>query len=288
MRAARVRRSLLRGPSNRRLRRPERGARAMDSARAAARTVVRPLLFLFAAALLAAGGVTAGRWLLTSPHFMVKHIRIDGTHRAGAEELRRRIGLDPASNIFRIRVGDVVRDLESHPWVRRAVARRELPDTVAVEVTEYEPRAVVLMGHLYLTDGDGRLFKRVIEGEARDLVVVTGIDRVGYLEDREGAEARIREALALIEAYRRPGRPRLSEVSLDAGGGFTLYTYNGATQIRLGRAPMLRALSRLDVVLAALGPDLVRVRTIHLDGSSQRVAVRLAAEAEPTDTETQR
>ena len=77
-------------------------------------------------------------------------------------------------------------------------------------------------------------------------------------------------------------------MSLDAGGGFTLYTYNGAMQIRLGQAPMLRALSRLDVVLAALGPDLARARTIHLDGSSQRVAVRLAAEAEPTDTETQR
>jgi cell division septal protein FtsQ len=288
MHAARVRRDWLRAPSNRRLRRPGREGSALDSVRAACRSIVRPMLFLAAAAVLAAGAVTGSRWLLHSPHFMVKHIRIDGTRRAGADELRRRIGLDPGSNIFRIGVRDVVRDLESHPWVKHAAAHRELPDTVAVEITEYEPSAVVLMGHLYLADADGRLFKRVVEGEARDLVVVSGIDRVAYLEDRPSAESRIREALDLIEAYRRPGRPRLSEVSLDAGGGFTLYTYHGAMQVRLGRSTVGRALTRLDVVLAALGPDLVRARTIHLDGSSQRVAVRLAAEAEPTATETQR
>ena len=290
MRAPTVRRTLFHGPANRRVRRPERedGGKAPARLVEVVRAVVRPMLFLVAAALLALGGASAARWLLTSPSFMVRHIRIEGTRRAGAEELRRRIGLEPAANIFRVSARDVVRDLESHPWVRRATAHRRLPDTIVVEITEHEPRAVVVMGHLYLTDVDGRLFKRVLEGEARDLVVVTGIDRVTYLEDREGAEARIREALELIDAYRRPGRPRLSEISLGAGGAFTLTTYDGATQIRLGTAQIRRTLSRLDVVLAALGPDLRRARTIHLDGSSQRVAVRLAAETEPIAAETTR
>jgi len=287
MRVPRVKRTVFRGAANRRVRRPDRDMpplRWVEGARAA----VRPMLFLAAAGLLGVGGASAARWLLSSPNFMVRHIQIEGTHRAGAEELRRRIGLEPATNIFRVRARDVVRDLESHPWVKRATAHRRLPDTIVVEVAEHEPRAAVVMGHLYLADVDGRLFKRVVEGEARDLVVVTGIDRVTYLEDREGAEARIRKALEVVEAYRRPGRPRLSEISLDAGGGCTLYTYNGAMQIRLGTAPTRRILSRLDVVLAALGPDLPRARTIHLDGSSQRVAVRLAAELQPTAAETTR
>lgn len=290
MPVARVKRGLFQGSANRRVRRPEREGRASAALAvvSVARAAIRPTLFLAAAGLLGLGGVSGVKWLLASPSFMVRHIRIEGTRRAGVEELRRRIGLEPATNIFRVRARDVVRDLESHPWVKRATAYRSLPDTIVVEVTEHEPKAVVVMGHLYLTDGDGRLFKRVLDGEARDLVVVTGIDRLTYLEDREGAEARIREALELIDAYRRPGRPRLSEVNLDVGGGFTLYTYNGATQIRIGTTPTRRTLSRLDVVLAALGPDLPRARTIHLDGLSQRVAVRLAAETEPTAAETTR
>jgi len=286
MRACRAKSALFRGSSNRRVRRPGRdGSALVEGGRSAAgllRALLRPLLFLGVAAALAVGGARAYRWLTSAPHFMVRTIHVEGAARVTADEVRRRIGLEPATNIFRVRTQEVVRDVESHPWVKSATARRELPDALRVEVTEHQPRVAVLMGHLYLADADGRLFKRALPGEAKDLPVVTGLDRVTYLEDRQRAEGRIREALHALDAYRRPGRPRLSEISLDSGGGLTLYTYTGATQIRVGTTPLADAFGRLDLVLAALGPDLPRARTIHLDGASQRVAVRLSAEPEPS------
>lgn len=278
------RRSWLRGPSNRRIRRPARGGRGKRQGRTLVsllKACVRPVLFLGLAAGMAWGGARAYRWLLTSPSFVVRTIRIEGTVRADADDLRYRIGLEPATNIFQIHKSTVDRDVESHPWVKSATVHRELPRTIVVRVTEHEPRAVVLLGHLYLSDANGRLFKRAVLGETEGLVVVTGLDRVTFLEDRYAAEARIREALRLLDRYERPGRPRLSEVAIDPGGGFTLYTYAGATQLRLGKESLDRGLRRLDLVLGALGPDLPRARIIHLDGSARRVAVRLSAEPVP-------
>jgi len=250
------------------------------------RAAVRPVLFLGLAAAMAFGGARGYRWLMASPAFLIKDIRIEGADRANAEDVRRRIGLDPATNIFRIRTKDVVRDVESHPWIKRAAVRRELPGTIVVRLTEHEAKAAVLLGHLYLADADGRLFKRAVLTESTGLVIITGLDRVTYLEDRDAAEARIRGALAVLDTYRRPGRPRLSEISLDPGGGLTLYTYAGATQFRIGREPLDQALRRLDLVLSALGPDLPRARIIHLDGSARRVAVRLSADPVPATEST--
>ena len=285
MRAYRVkRRSWLRRTTNRRMRRPERESGAGQTGRRLLswlRAAVRPVLFLGVAVAMAFGAARGYRWLLASPSFLVRNIRVEGAHRVDGDDLRHRIGLDPATNIFRVKTQDVVRDVESHPWIKHATVRRELPGTIAVRVREHEPKALVLLGHLYLADAEGRLFKRAAAGEVENLIIVTGLDRVTFLENRDEAQERIRRALGVLDEYRRPGRPRLSEISLDPGGGLTLYTYAGATQFRLGKEPLDQALRRLDLVLGALGPDLPRARVIHLDGSARRVAVRLSADPVP-------
>lgn len=279
-------RGLLVTRQNRRLRRARASRSLGDRIRrlgAALRASARPLGFVLVAGALAVGAVRLARFAMTSPRFAVREIRIEGARRAGSDELRGRIGIEPGANVFRVRLGDVVRDVRSSPWVQKARARRELPGRIVVEVVEYEPRALALLGHLYLVDGDGHVFKRAAPEETAGLPVVTGLDRVDFVSDRAAGEARLREAVAFLDEYRRRGRPELAEIHLEPTGRPTLYTRDGAVQIRLGDGPLDRRLARLDVVWAALGPEARRVRAIYLDHRTRqdRVTVRVADSGVP-------
>ncbi|MEK6606820.1 MAG: FtsQ-type POTRA domain-containing protein [Myxococcota bacterium] len=266
---------------NRRLRRRahSRGARSLLRRFASGfRAALRPCLFALVAAGSAAGAVALVRFALASPRFRVREVRVEGTGRARPDELRGRLRIDPEANIFRVELAEIVRDTESDPWVREAHAHRELPGTIVVDVTEHVPRIAVLLGHLYLADAEGHVFKRASADEAAGLPVVTGLDRLELIADREAGERRLRDAVALVDAYAKEGRPALGEVHLEPAGTPTLYTRDGAVQIRLGEGALDKRLARLDVVWGALGPEAERVRAIYLDSPTRedRVTVRLA------------
>ena len=173
--------------------------------------------------------------------------------------------------------------LATHPWILSARVRRELPSTLAIEVTERHAVASALLGALYLLDEAGRPFKRATFAEADGLPVITGVTRDQYAAVRGTSEAVFRQALALSAAYSdgHPERPKLSEVHVDTRAGFSLVLYDGSGEIRLGRGDFEAKLARLDRIFAALGPrSPAALQTVYLDGPlSDRVAVRMAGAA---------
>jgi cell division protein FtsQ len=302
------RRGLFRRRSNRRIlvSRPSIALWLADLLQALARKLVfvgkvlAVVAFLGGAAL---AGRQAIRHVIASPRFAVRDIRVGPTVHVAADDLRALTGVRVGDRLLAIDPDLVATRLTAHPWVVSARVRRELPSTLAIEVTERRAVASALLGALYLLDPAGHPFKRATFEEADGLTVLTGITRDKYAAMRPTSEAAFREALALLAAYggdeaaapdaapnapplegpAPPARPKLSEIHLDARTGFTAVLLDGGGEIRLGRGEWERKLAALDRILGALGPrGPAALATVFLDGApSERVTLRLEPSAVP-------
>lgn len=280
---------LLGGPRNRRLRQrrapraespssPPRDWRALGAK--IGRLALQAGKLLLLCALLAAtgfGGYHGYRRVAASTYFNVKSIEVTGTRRAPRSELVRSVESSRGRSLFAVDLKAIARAVEGHPWVKRADVRRELPDRLVIEVTEHRAQAVLLLGHLYLVGEDGEVFKRAALDEVEGLPVITGVDRLSYLNEPAAARARVVRGLeALRRYYDGAPRPPLSEVNVGEREQVTLYLRHGVA-VRLGAAGAdPTRLKRFDRVWAALGPDTQRVRVVYLDNEirTDRVTVR--------------
>jgi cell division protein FtsQ len=238
------------------------------------------------------GGVGYGAtWLIThARHFAVRAIKFPPLQHVSDAELQARAGLAVGVNLFAVDLSEIERKVLEEPWVKEAHARRELPSTIAVDVSEREAACVVALGALYLADARGVVFKRANPDEAVGLPVVTGIERDAYLGEPEATRAHVREALEVAGAWSASSaRPALGELHWDRTLGITVYTREGAVGVRLGRGETTvqrsARLRNFDIVWTALAERGEKPRMIYLDNRARpdRVTVKLTAPATPDD-----
>jgi cell division septal protein FtsQ len=245
--------------------------------------------------LLLAGAIVAVSWggrlgllhVMNSPRFQLQAIEFAATPHLGQADVLALAGVALGDRLLGVDTDAVAARIASHPWVKTVRASRRLPSCLVIEVSERRAAAVAALSGLYLVDDSGRPFKRASMEEADGLAVLTGIERARYAGMREVSEAAFREALALLREYRsRPGRPAVSEISIDPGFGFSLLLYEGGAEIRLGRENYGKKLAQLDQIFEAVmakgNGGLSALRIVHLDiPESGRVPVLLRSGADP-------
>ena len=248
--------------------------------RARGRRVLPYALAVGISAVLGGGGLFGWHFLTRSAHFAIRDIKFRGIRHAVPEDLERRLTLERGDNLFRADLRAATRELAADPWVISATAHRELPRTLAFDVVEREPACAVLLDGFYLAEKNGHIFKRATTEELENLLVVTGIDHDQAQDDPTASEALVREALAAAEAWGQ--RPALSEISVHAALGVTLFLREGGSEIRLGRGELPRKLARYDLVLRDLARRGEKPRAIILDSVTRpdRIAVRLQPSVE--------
>ncbi len=213
-------------------------------------------------------GVREGyAYATTSPRFEVRGLIYEATPHVDDTRLRELMALSPGTNILSLDLDAIAARVVEDDWVARASVVRVLPDSLEVEVTEHEPRAVLLLGgRLLLVDAEGQPFKALDSGERGQLPVITGFDDAQWLGRPEAVREHVQRGIDALEAYQAKRRPRLSEVNLGDAGELTLYTARMGTQLRLGRGEIEPALERFDALRAALGEEAEKLALIHLDG----------------------
>ena len=191
-----------------------------------------------------AGALAAGyRFLRTSPRFAIAGFEVSGTGHMAADDVVAVAGIALGGNIFALDVEGVEERLERLPWVRQASVSRQLPNTVAIEVTERIAVAVVNADGLYLADAQGRLFKRAdtSTGEVADLLVISGLDRAAFADAAaaSAAAAAIVRATALCARWNELATARgpaalIGEVRIEHDDAYTLYTRAGGIALHVG------------------------------------------------------
>jgi cell division septal protein FtsQ len=214
------------------------------------------------------GGRLAVRHVIASPRFAVREIQVTMAAHVSRDEVLELADVEEGDRLLAIDTEPVAARVASHPWVKSARVRRQLPSTLIIDLTERRAAASAAMGGLYLVDETGHPFKKATMEEADGLPVLTGIDRAWYTEKKEASEGALREALGLLADYGvRPGRPALSELNIDPRFGFSLFLLDGGAEIRLGRGDFSKKLARLDQIFEAVkvNPGMAALRVVHLD-----------------------
>jgi len=258
-------------------------APAMDLRRMAA-SVLGLLLFavkVVVLLVLLCGAVIGGYYtyqrVMHSTYFHVTQIDVRSTRRAPTDQIHRLVRSVLGQNILSLDLGALRRAVQGHPWVRDVRFERELPHTLRVQVTEHRARALLLMGHLYLVNREGQVFKRADADESVGMPVITGISRMTYLNHPATARQQITKALDTLDRYYARVRSPLSEVHVGEHGELTLHLKQGGGAVRVGDEMTNGQLKQMDAVWAALGPEIHRARVVFLDNVARpdRVTVRM-------------
>lgn len=233
----------------------------------------RAVLVLLAGGLLAA---SAHQLLKTTP-FPVQKVEVRGIQRLTREEIVALAGVSLGQDMLALRLKTVGSQVAANPWVADVRIQRFFPGTIAVNITERQPVAVVNMGLLYYLDGQGEPFKPLNLGDKLDYPVVSGLSEEDLNSDPDGAREVLKNACSLIEALKEQGSfilADVSEINYDKTLGFTLYTTSGAVPVRIGSSDFAEKLSRFVRVydhLMTRHPGLLR---IDIDYSDRIVVTR--------------
>ncbi len=198
--------------------------------------------------------------------FPVATVRVEGTVRTDPEAVRRAVGVEPGDPLFGLDVVGIRRAAERLPWVREARVIRQVPGTVRIVVTEWEPRYLIRTDRLAYLTAEGHVVP-VPVAPGDDYPVITGVSPA-QLRRRGEVRQALLELLGLLEGG-LTGED-LGEVHVDPEEGITVYTDRRAVRFGLGGfGEKLERLARLDRHLSRTGQW---ARTVDLDYEDRIVA----------------
>jgi cell division septal protein FtsQ len=152
-----------------------------------------------------------------SPFFAVRHVTIRGNTRLSTGDVQALLTGLPGRNILRVDFAQYRRRVLDSPWVADVTFARELPSTIAVQVTERAPMATARLGNrLYLVDDRGIIIDESgPQYHDLDLPIVDGL-LPGAGTGSAAPADRVRLTAALLGALsaRPEWRRRLSQVDV--------------------------------------------------------------------------
>ena len=129
------------------------------------------------------------RMVIAQAGLEVHDILVAGRGRTSRGDLMRAIATPRGSSIFDLDLAEIQRRVETLPWVKTAVVRRQLPATLYVDLTERRPLALWQhQAKLRLVDRDGEVIAVQDLTAFAELPILVGAD----------APARGRAALEMI------------------------------------------------------------------------------------------
>jgi len=211
---------------------------------------------------------------------LVEHVEFQGAERSSPVALRHLADIRNGTTMWRVDLRRAQRGAEAHPWVRSARVYRKLPDTVVVEVEEYEPVALLHHNGLFYVDRSGAVFLRARTDEL-DYPVITGIDQALERAHPDLPRLVLRDTLWLLETLDSRGlvsRSQVSEIAFSRTRGFTAHLGGGA-ELRFGLEGLDRQVDRLSVLLGE-GVDLGEPVLVDLAPASVAIVRPLGVRGE--------
>jgi cell division protein FtsQ len=195
-------------------------------------------LFIVIQLAAAAGAAVVGAFLLTERfaipnRFRIARIEVKGNNFLSEGEVREMLGPAMGGNLISADLEGLRSNLAASPWVGGAVVRRELPDTLLVDVTERFPIALAETDQLYVMDASGELIDLLGPRTAGfDLPVIRGLRGVSIEVRRD----RARRANALLDDLGDLSS-EVSEISVDRSGDLLVVLRGDGSVLKLAEPP---------------------------------------------------
>jgi cell division septal protein FtsQ len=163
------------------------------------------------------------QYLLTSPHIRLEQVVIEGVDKELKPELARMAQLSTETSLLAIRLNDVKKKMEKHPWIQTVHVERRFPHTLVIQAKKEEPRAIVVLnGQLHYMNLSGKVFVKADEKGAVDLPLITGISTTGRDQERQ-LKLAARILRGLEQEKGTCSLEELSEIHIEEKGRTSLY-----------------------------------------------------------------
>ncbi len=108
-------------------------------------------------------------------YFRTQTITIEGYERLSQKQIADQAQVRKDMNILAINLTMVRKKLLAHPWIAEAEVNREIPARLTIRIKEHAPLAIVDLGHKFLINESGEIFKEWTSGDPGHLPMVTGL-----------------------------------------------------------------------------------------------------------------
>jgi len=208
------------------------------------------------------------RFLGSVTFFRLKNIEVSNAKRLTRAQILEIADVRPGSDLARLNLKQMGKQLTLNPWVENVRIRRSFPDTLSIAVTEREPLAVVNMSYFYYLDNKGTVFKVLNQGDKLDYPVVTGFSEEDLNNDPNGTKEALKTTCELMKILREKGAfilADVSEIHYDKGYGFTLFTTSGSLPVKIGSGDFDAKIARFARIYRELMAQQPTLRYIDLD-----------------------
>jgi len=200
-----------------------------------------------------------GHWvyvhLLSDPYFRVREVEVEGGRKIPREVLLSLTVMEGMPNLFSVKLKDVVKRLESHPWIEQVRVRKVFPHKIVIQVEERKPMAIIQLEELYYVDTQGEIFTPVGDRDEYNYPYVTGLSRRVLEKDPVEAKRLIAKALELLRIVSQEKVPPLEEISeihMEKVFGIHCFTKAEGVEVKMGWEDFEEKLKRLPLIWSDL------------------------------------
>jgi cell division protein FtsQ len=193
--------------------------------------------------------------LLEDPFFRVREVEVEGSQRIPREALLSLAELERVSNLFSLRLKEVAKRLESHPWIEQVQVRKVFPNKVRIRIVERKPVAILQLEELYYIDAGGLIFSPVGDRDGYNYPFLTGLTRGTLEKDPVGAKRLIMKALEFLRILDKEKifpLEEISEVRMEKTYGIQCFTKTQGVEVRMGWEHFGEKLRRFSMIWSDL------------------------------------
>jgi cell division protein FtsQ len=193
--------------------------------------------------------------LLGDPYFRVKEVEVEGGRKITKEALLSLTVMEGRPNLFSVKLKEVVKQIESHPWIEQVRVRKVFPNKILIQVEERKPMAIIQLEELYYIDTRGEIFSPVGEKDEYNYPYLTGLTRQVLEKDPVEAKHLISKALELLRVALQEKMPPLEEISeihMEKAFGIHCFTKAEGVEVKMGWEDFREKLKRLSLIWSDL------------------------------------
>jgi cell division protein FtsQ len=223
-----------------------------------------------------------GHWvyvhLLGDPYFRVGEVEVEGNRKITKETLLSLTVMEGMPNLFSVNLEEIVKRLESHPWIEQVRVRKVFPNKILIQIEERKPMAIIQLEELYYIDARGEIFSPVGDKDEYNYPYLTGLTRTILEKDPIEATRLITKALELlriVDQEKVPPLEDISEVHMEKVFGIHCFTKSEGVEVKMGWEDFGEKLKRLSLIWSDLRKRGLSVTSIDCSDLERMVVKKI-------------
>jgi cell division septal protein FtsQ len=208
----------------------------------------------------------------------VKEVEVEGNRKIPQETLLSLTLMEGMPNLFSINLKEVVKQLESHPWIEQVRVRKVFPHKILIQIEERKPMAIIQLEELYYIDTKGEIFSPVGDRDEYNYPYLTGLTRQVLEKNPVEAKRLITKALELlriVDQEKVPPLEDISEIHMEKIFGIQCFTKTEGVEVKMGWEDFGEKLKRTSLIWSDLRKRGFSATTIDCSDLKRMVVKRI-------------